>query len=44
MTEKLELIVQNKSLNTPYFCNPEVFQTIFLHIEVYGGTEVPNIS
>jgi len=25
-TVKLELIAQNKTLNPPYFCNPEVFQ------------------
>jgi hypothetical protein len=33
-TVKLELIAQNKSLNTPYVCIPEVIRIIFLRIEV----------
>ena len=35
-TVKLELIAKNKSLNAQYVCDPESFQTIFLHIEVYA--------
>ena len=42
---EIELITLNKLLNTSYFCNPEVFQTIFLHIEVFDRSkEVPYIS
>ena len=39
-TLDLELIAQNKSLNTPYFCDPKVFQTIFLHFAVYGRSTI----
>jgi hypothetical protein len=38
-TVKLELIAQNKTLNPPYFCNPEVFQqfscTLKYKVEVW---------
>jgi hypothetical protein len=36
-TVKLKLNAQNKLLSTPYFCNTEIFQTIFVHVEIYGN-------
>ena len=37
-TVKLDVITQNKLLNAPHFCDPEIFQTIFVYVEVYGDS------